>query len=268
MHLRFLDDPPPPPQEWLVHGLFPKGCVTVVAGAAGCGKTALVTNLVVAGCTGGSWLDIPVNGGPTLWLAAEAAASTERRLRALADTGSRTLPISIASPVPNLLDEDAFEAISTAIDAVSKRLGVPIEIVVLDALASSMRGADENAARDMTRVMGVLLDLVEKKNVTVIVLAHTGKSGDANVRGHSSVIADATAAFAITEKSGCKRLICLKQRDHEMSKPIPLHIVADCSALRVERVADERGEPAEREGGVTSAESVSPAPPLGGALTH
>ena len=236
MRLRFLDDPPPPPLEWLVPGLFPKRCVAVVAGAAGSGKTALVSNLVVAGCTGGSWLDLPVNGGPTLWLAAEAASSTERRLRALAASGSSTPPISIASQVPNFLDENAFQVINTAVDEASKRLKVPIEVVVLDALASAMRGTDENSARDMTRAMGLLLALAEAKGVTVIVLAHTGKSGDAHVRGHSSIIADATTVFSIVQKDGLKRLKCLKQRDTEPSRPIPFRLVKDGPALRTEPV--------------------------------
>lgn len=238
VRLRFLDDPPPPPLEWFVPGVIPKAGVTIIAGAAGCGKTALVANLVVAGCTGTRWLELDVNGGPTLWLAAEAAASTERRVRQRTAGAISLPPICFASSVPNLLEDDATDAIIEAIDVANKRLG-KVQIVVLDALASAMRSGDENSSRDMTKAMGVLLEVAERRSVTMIVLTHTGKNGDDQTRGHSSVTADATAAFSVTiKKGGMKFLKNIKQRDAEPARDIPFMLVSDGEALRVERAQD------------------------------
>jgi len=231
--LRFLSDPPLPPQEWLVPGIFPKRCVSVVAGAPGCGKTALLTNLAVAGCEKTRWLGREVRGGPTLWLAAEAAKSTEDRIRAL--TGFHpSLPVCFATQFPSLLDERVVSVIINSIDAAAEHFGAKVELLVLDSLSSAMRGGDENGSKDMTRAMGALLELTERRNVTTIVLTHIGKGTGLQTRGHSSVTADATAAFAIRQKQGMNELINVKQRDAELATPIPFRVVKHQDALMVE----------------------------------
>lgn len=248
MLIRFLSDKPLPPPVSLVHGYLQKGSLIVLSGQAGKGKTALATNLVMAGIDGGTWLDMPVKGGPTLWIAYEAAHSTERRIRALAAGSASTPPVAVASQLPLLTADEAPKAIDAALKAASECFGAPVELVVVDALTSAMRGSDENASASMTKALGVLLKLIEAHGVSVLLLTHTGKSGGLETRGHSAVIGDATSAFAIDCKRGVTSLVCTKQRDMELSPPIPFRIAANGSELRVERDHSEPVESSQPEG--------------------
>lgn len=215
--LFFPGDPPPAPIEWVVDGLVQRGSLTVVAGPPGSGKSAAVLSGLLA--DGGPWLGRKVDAGPALWLGFEAADSTRRRLMAL--DPDEHAQVCIERAPPNLLDVEAFEDIDGILDEADYGFGRPVEIVVVDALASAMRTGDENSIRDVGKALGVLLKLAERRDLTVILIHHTGKSSDALPRGHSSIIADAASVLSIVGG----RLTTIKQRDAQPLPGIPFRII-------------------------------------------
>lgn len=87
--------------------------------------------------------------------------------------------------------------------------------VIIDTLARSMVGGDENNQKDMGLfVYGC--DLIRKAlNCTVIVVHHTGKAGDSE-RGSSVLRGAADMMIAVTNEEGIVKIACGKSKD---SKP-------------------------------------------------
>ena len=224
MRLRFPSDPPPPPIDWTVDGCIQRATLAILAGAPGGGKSALIQTLIAAGNGGGEWLGLPVrNVLPAFWLAYESTESTRRRLAAL--DPERTAKVCVASGAPSLVDDSAFAEIDRALDQAAEHFGEPVKLLVVDALASSMRGHDENSGRDVGAALGTLLSLIDNRGLTAIVLSHTGKSGDARTRGHSSVDADAASVLAVVGTAKDRRLRVIKQRDDEPIGDIRFDVV-------------------------------------------
>jgi hypothetical protein len=225
MRLRFMNDPPPPPVEWVAEGLIQRGTLAVLAGAPGAAKSALMQNMVAADILGdGQWLGMQVqHAWPAMWLAFESAESTRRRLAAL--DPERRARVCVASGAPSLADDRAFDEIERALDQAAERFGEPVKVLVVDALASAMRGYDENSGRDVGAALGALLGLIDNRGLTSIVLSHTGKGGDNRTRGHSSVDADAASVLAVTGTGAARRLHTVKQRDSEPVEDIQFDVI-------------------------------------------
>lgn len=226
MRLSFLSDPPPPPLKWLWRGIVPACALVTLVGAPGGGKTALATALALAVARGEPLLDRDVQQGAALVVSAEAATSTMRRLRAMAED-DHELPISHASGQLDLVDPDAASQIVALIDATRDRFQQRTRLVVIDALASATRGSDENSGKDMGRAMGALQEVIQARSVTVLLLAHTPKGGGDLVRGHSSVLGDVDAHVSLTGSGDLKRIQIIKMRDAEAGLTVPLRLVVE-----------------------------------------
>lgn len=231
MSLFFPQDPPHAGTEWIIEGLIACRALTVIVGAPGSGKSIALLSALVADQAERHWLGREVDAGPALWLAYEAVGSTRTRLAALDPSGAAR--VCVASSPPRLLEKSAFDVIDAAIDQAEDHFCRPVEIVVVDALAAAMRGADENNGKDVGVALGVLLKLIEQRDLTVIVIAHTGKGDDDGPRGHSSISADATSVLSIVGKGPIKRLRTRKQRDAEPLPDIPFRVITRDGALDV-----------------------------------
>lgn len=234
--LWFPGDPPPAPIRWVVDGLIQRGGLTVIAGPPGSGKSVAALSALLA--NGKLWLGRHVEGGPALWLAYEAADSTCRRAAALDPNAQACFE---RSP-PNLLDRGAFSDLNDILNEAKVGFSRPVEIVIVDALASAMRGGDENSGRDVGAALGILLKLIEQHDLTVIVIAHTGKGDDSGPRGHSSISADATSVLSIGGSSTIRRLRTRKQRDAEPLPAIPFRVTERNGALDVSLAEDGGAE--------------------------
>jgi RecA/RadA recombinase len=240
MSLFFPDDPLHADTEWIIDGLIARRALTVIAGAPGSGKSIAVLSALAAAQAERRWLGREVDAGPTLWLAFEAVGSTRTRLAAL--DPARETQVCVASSPPRLLDRGALDMIDAAIDQTEDHFGRPVEIVVVDALAAAMRGGDENSGRDVGAALGVLLKLVEQRDVAVIVIAHTGKGDDDGPRGHSSISADATSVLSIVGSGPIKRLRTRKQRDGKPLPDISFRVIERDGALDVTLAEDSGAE--------------------------
>ena len=224
--LRFLSDPPPPPLRWLWHGVIPARSLVTLAGAPGGGKTALAVLLAMAVARGEALLDRPAQQGGVLFVSAEAGESTARRLRAAAGADADLPVVQAAGPV-DLLDSAAAEEIIRAIDGAKARVRTAIRLIVVDALASATRGADENSGRDMGKAMAALHDVIEARGSSILLLAHVGKGGGDLVRGHSGILADVDSHLVLSGDAGIKRLKIVKGRDFEAGETLSFRLASD-----------------------------------------
>jgi len=215
-----LDSVPPP--TWLIERALVADSLAVLYGKPGVGKSFVALDWALSVATGHPWLNHPVAQGDVLYVAAEGAGGMSARKRAWekdrgvsARDGIHFLPESV-----NLLRPEWADALVEVVDELQ-----PI-LIVLDTLARSIAGGDENGPRDM----GTFIENVERlrscTRATVLAVHHTPKDGG-SLRGHSSLHgALQTAIECRTTGTNTFDLYVEKQKDHEDGLTVPLRRVA------------------------------------------
>lgn len=180
-----------PPQEFIVHGLLPKTGLAVWFGAPGSAKTFLAIDLAMSCASGyANWFGREIKPLTVVYVAGEGLGGLSNRLRAWVDSNCNpdseiTADIHFVAHPPNLFEGEA-EKFVTAISALKPNL------IIIDTLARSSVGADENSARDMGKVVSGCDALIQRLNCCVLLIHHAGRAGwergSTALRGASDVM--------------------------------------------------------------------------------
>ncbi|OBK44853.1 AAA family ATPase [Mycobacterium sp. 1081908.1] len=162
-----LDDTDIPPLSWAVPGVLPEG-FGILAAAPKIGKSWLVLNLGLAVASGTSFLDVPVEQRPVLYLALEDG---QRRLQ------ERQRRILDGQPAPEalLLRTDALDASGAAKQFATDHAGKN-PVIVIDTLARirPTRGPRADIYREDYQ-FGSSLKAIADLGATVLGVHHTRK---------------------------------------------------------------------------------------------
>lgn len=174
---------PQPPIDWIIEKLFSAGSLSVLVGAPGTKKTYSLLSAAVCVALGKPWLDFPTKQGKALIIDEE---SGERRLaRRLGEVlrgenGGADTPIEYVSlarfNIRDKADQVLFQALIEEVGA---------SLVIVDALADIMPGADENAVKDVQPVFMALRDIAIATNTAMVLIHHSNKMG--GYRGSSAI---------------------------------------------------------------------------------
>lgn len=174
------------PLSFLVEGLITKGSVNLLVGEGGSKKTWAALDLAVCAAMGTSWLDFPTEQTPVLIVDEE---SGPRRLRRrLYETLNGHLvkredmpPIAFTSlSMLDLTSADDVTALHTLI------LQTGAGLVIVDALADIMPGADENAVKDVQPVFMALRRVAESTQAAILLIHHSNKA-NGSYRGSTAI---------------------------------------------------------------------------------
>lgn len=190
MSLEFLTiglTPAPPPVRWLWEGRAPLGCVTMIGGPGGVGKSALLAGLEVAVASGLPFLGAPVAQGDVI----HTDFDTDLRLqhpwygRAAAGMNAprRALDrIHYARPVAGqtMLTFEHLEQLRAQV----RLLGAAL--VVIDAFTSAFAWIRGNNAEEVAQVMAGLRAVAED-GPAVVVLDHTPKPSAKDPEGRGLI---------------------------------------------------------------------------------
>jgi len=146
-------------------------------------------------------------------VAAEGAGGFRNRLKAYEQiTGIdwSSLPFGVIHAAPNLLEKaDALE-VAKAVIAWGRA-----DIIVIDTLAQTMPGGNENAGEDMGRVLAHCKGIHKATGATVILIHHAGKDTTKGARGWSGLRAAADAELEVVRTQDGRYLRTSKQKDGE-----------------------------------------------------
>ena len=94
------------------------------------------------------------------------------------------------------------------------RLVDDVKLIIVDTLARSFGGGNENAPQDMGEFIEGCDDLMHEFGATVLVVHHTGKDAQSGARGHSSFFGALDTSMSL-KKIGDHdiQLTCEKQKD-------------------------------------------------------
>lgn len=203
----------------LIEGVIGRAAMAVLYGDSNSGKTFLAIDIGACLSLGVDWLGKRTadDAGLVVYLATEAAASVEMRLRGLQRQRGVRVPrfVIVQSPV-NLFDGKAdTTAVIALVDELERLHQTKVMLIIGDTLARISAGANENSGEDMGVVLKNADAIRGATGATFLWVHHTGKDQARGMRGWSGMRAAIDTEIEITadEATGTRTAEITKQRD-------------------------------------------------------
>ncbi len=214
-----------PEPEWIVDGVLPAEGIAMIVGASGSGKTFVVIDMISNVSLSIPWRGLAVKQKRVVYIAAEGAAGLRKRLRAYKHQHGVKFGenFNIISDAPNLLSQDHV----ALADIIKRSNGAGI--IVIDTLAQTTAGGDENASVDMGKALRACAELQKATGALIILVHHHGKDASKGARGWSGLKAAMDTEIEITQQGQDRYITVTKQKDGEAGQifrfnlqPVPL----------------------------------------------
>lgn len=169
-------------KEWVVREVFAEGEFSYVVGLPGTGKSMVATDIACHLAAGWEWHGYKVKQPRmVVYVAAERASLTRRRIKAWRKKHAHAgnLPVLVVSGYMDLTKDlsHAYELAELIRDA-EEQMGMDCGLLVLDTLTRVFGGGDQNAAKDMGKLINSV-DVIQEKvpDMHVSVIHHTTHAG-------------------------------------------------------------------------------------------
>ncbi len=209
-----------------VKKLYLQGTLVSILGHPGSAKTFVALDLLAHHVTGTPWRGHRVNKGAALAVLLEGGSGAQNRLWAQLQSGLLTAgaPLKILIGSIDLCHDDVH---ARKIIQIAKQLaldtGEPIVAILIDTLAMSFAGGDENG-KDMNAVVNNLRLICNATGASVLLIHHLGKDPSKGARGHSSLWGAMDSELVITGQTGRRTITVKKQRDLEHLETMPFEL--------------------------------------------
>lgn len=204
----------PLPIKWLWEGWLPAGKLTILAGAAGTGKTTLALGLAAALTSQRDWPDnshCVAPGNVLIWSSEDNVEDTlVPRLIAAGAEMARCHFIDGITLNNEKLSFDPAQDIHELNKAVAQIGGVAL--LIIDPIVSAVSG-DMHRANDVRRALQAVVDFAELHNCAVIGITHFAKGGAGKTPADRVIGSQAFGALArmvlvaAKEEGGTRRVL-------------------------------------------------------------
>jgi hypothetical protein len=191
-----------PPKPWLIKGVIARGETSSWIAPPGKGKSALLTDIAVHLAGAKDWRGHRTKGrNGVVYFAFERADLVKRRLVAhrrrddLCD-----LPIAVASQVVDLMNRSCVDIILATIREAEQRFACEAGLAIFDTYSKGIAagGGDEDKAKDQNIVQANLRRVLDRVNIHIAGIGHTGKDESKGERGSNARLADVDVQVQIT----------------------------------------------------------------------
>lgn len=214
---------------YVVKNVIGPGELIVIYGAPKSGKTFLATDLALRVATGLQWFGHSVRPGMVVYIASEMGMLVQRRVyawRTRHQPKHDSIPLAIIPKVVNLLDEVAVARLVATLEQLAAEQTKPT-LLVVDTLARSMSGGDENTAQDMGRAIEVTDRIRDNFQTATVLVHHPGKDPSRGARGSNALLgAVDTAIYVEGDDKGNHRAKVEWSRSGEAGRDYPFRLPA------------------------------------------
>jgi hypothetical protein len=184
--------------DFIIKNLFAKGHTSHLFGPPGSGKSALLGSAAVCLGSQPSWYGFKVKQKlATVFFPFERADLIKKRIWAQCQRdGIDNVPIEVADPLDDLMNDACVEQIIGTILAAEDKLGIEIGLAAFDTVNKGIArgGGDEDKAKDQNRAWGNLRKVHEGMarfhGVHLAGIGHTGKDESRGARGSNAAKGD------------------------------------------------------------------------------
>jgi hypothetical protein len=206
-----------PDPTWLVHETIPENSLTVEYGPSGAYKSFDAIALALGIATGTHWNLKHCRQGPVIYVLAEGRSGAKKRIAAWKKHhGITSAPDFHLLPLAIPLTDPA--ALAKLIRTAQSLQPGPV-LIIIDTLARSMPGSDENSTKDISALIAAIDHLREQLSCGIHLIHHTGHD-TSRERGNSALRAAADTMIRLTKDSnGTITARCDKQKDADEGPP-------------------------------------------------
>ena len=205
-----------PIRNWLIKSMLFEDSISMMYGPSGGGKTFMALDLALHVAFGKEWNGHRVKKGRVIYVCGEGVLGLARRVNAWLqhyDSIEGKPDIEITKSPVQMLD---YTQAGELLDALRDRQDVAL--VIIDTLAANFGSGSENDSKDMCRFMGVMHEIRELINGSVLIIHHTGHANEERARGSTVLRAALDTEFRVARDKNDEKLIGLevtKQKDAE-----------------------------------------------------
>jgi hypothetical protein len=196
--LRFLspsDCANAPTRGYVIKGLLAPGDVGCIFGPPGVGKSLISPYIGYHVALGEAAFALRVRQGRVFYVAAEDPHGMRGRVTALRMTYGEASDFTLVEGVADLLSESSPDLLALCHAVADKRPS----LIIIDTLAMSFPGLEENSAEGMGRVVSVARRLTDH-GAAVLLIHHDTKAEGSTPRGHSLLNGALDMALQLTKR--------------------------------------------------------------------
>jgi hypothetical protein len=212
-----------PPPKWMIDGLFEQDALVMLVGPPGSFKSFLAIDWALSIASGRPWNDRAIKPSSVVYALGEGKASLLKRIQAWVhhnelsreEYAQLNANFRITFDVPQLAVPQAAREFMDELDMD----GFQPSLLVIDTLARSFVGMDENGQRDAGLWVNSA-DALRQRGMAVLVLHHTKKNTEFGLRerGSGAFLGAMDTSFVLERNpegmKGYAKLSCNKQKDH------------------------------------------------------
>ena len=177
---------------WLIEGLLPASGFGIVFGPPKSLKSFLLADALFHVAMGRTWAGRDVMQGAVVYVTGEGVEGFKRRLIAMRrhyEVEGHRVPFLMVPVAPDLGHVSGDDAV--LVDSIRTYLASignpPVRAVAIDTLARTMKGADENAAKDISTFVDNCERIGTALGALVIGVHHAGKDVGKGARGSNAI---------------------------------------------------------------------------------
>lgn len=209
------------PVNWLIQDVIPEKSFVALYGPPASFKSFIAMDIAECIASGRPWLGKEINGtGPVLYIAGEGHGGIGARIAAIKqhhNTPDSAQLYVVRSMINLRSSAEDFTNLILAIDELVQLIGVQLRMIVIDTLARSFGGGNENSSDDMGAFIQATGKIQNRYKCSLMLLHHAGKDTTKGLRGHSSLLGAVDTQMEIMRfPETTKGLILMsKQKDGE-----------------------------------------------------
>lgn len=209
------------PPKFTIQGILVEHSMAAIVAPSYVGKSYMAVDMACSVATGVAFHGRQVEHGNVFYVIGEGRYGIRRRVQAWCrDRNVRPsrdrIKLHFSKQGLNFLDPASIEALRNDLQRVPD-----VKLIVIDTLARSFGGGDENTSRDMGQFINACDALMHEFGATILIVHHMGKDKNAGARGHSSFFGALDTCMTM-KKIGAHdvQLICEKQKDYPEFDPM------------------------------------------------
>jgi len=212
------------PIKWLIQDVIPDQSLVALFGPPASFKSFHAMSIAECIASGRPWMGKEINGsGPVLYIAGEGYGGIGARIAAIKQhhkTPDSAQLYVVRSMINLRSSAEDFTNLILAIDELVQLIGVQLRMIVIDTLARSFGGGNENNSDDMGVYIQSLGKIQNRYKCSLMLLHHAGKDTSKGLRGHSSLLAAVDTQMEILRFTDSMKgqIFLSKQKDGEQGE--------------------------------------------------
>ncbi len=208
------------PPSWLIEGILPEASVAAIVAPSYSGKSFIAVDMACSIASGTPYHGRQVASGEVFCVIGESRSGWRRRVASWCkdrgvDVSRQSLGLHCSKYGLNFRDPATIDGIKAELRACES-----VKLIIIDTLARSFGGGNENAAQDMGQFIDACDQLKFEFGAAVLIVHHMGKDSGAGARGSSAFYGALDTSMLVKRVGTDIQLICDKQKEALEFKPL------------------------------------------------